>query len=155
MLASGWVGIPCACVSVCRQRNRSLLRVLCTLTDEAKSDEAGGDEAGGEEGGEGSTAKPAAAKDAIPAGKVKLANGALCLDTLGQNRDFTPQQVEAAVAWAKRFPAPMNVSEQALYIVKYKKHVQDLADAAARAAEEAEKAAAAAAAAGSVTTVTA
>ena len=53
-------------------------------------------------------------------------------------------QVAAAVAWTKRFVEPMNRSEQALYVVKYKKHMQALADAAA-AAKAAEEAAAAAA----------
>ena len=108
----------------------SVGRCGCCAEEEAK----GGD---GEEGGESKVVE----KPEVPPPRPKLANAALCLDTLGQNRDFTPSQIDVAILWADRLKEPMNRSEHALYVLKYKKHVQDLADAAAKAAADAAAAA--------------
>jgi hypothetical protein len=106
--------------------------LLC-CAEESKSE--GADE-GGEEG------KVAEPVPTIPPPKAITANAALCLDTVGQNRDFTPTQIAAATAFAKLLVEPLNRTEDAGYVRMYHAHVKALADAAA-AAKAAEEAAAA------------
>jgi hypothetical protein len=123
-----------------------VLRCAGEETKAADGDGDGGDGDGDSKAADGDS--KTAEKPEVPPGRPKLTAAAICLDTLGQNRAFTPSQIECVSAWAKRLASAMNRSEQALYIVKYKKHVADLAEAAARAEADAKAAEEAAKAAG-------
>jgi hypothetical protein len=78
----------------------------------------------GEEGGEGHAAASAAAgsgarSPAVPPGHAVPRLLALCADTLGQNRDFSPEQVANLQAVAAALKAACERTEAAAYRAEY------------------------------------
>jgi len=106
---------------------------------EAAASDTSAAAAGGDEDQEGGEAAPADAADAavelapsIPPGNPLPRSLAVCADTLGQNRDFSPAQVAAVQSVASALKGALLRVEAAAYALEYeaaRKYVAEDADA--------------------------